>query len=107
MAEEITITVCDFHANIHEQLQQGAGDQYTERIRDEVEQTIHDCYREAQRRQEQRQQQQQGQDAAALKQMIAQQAQGATPEGVGSPDPDDVVDENQSADDLTEPDADD
>jgi len=54
MADEITIRVCDVHADIHRRLQDVVGEQYTGAIREEVEDAIHDRYREIERQQEQR-----------------------------------------------------
>lgn len=53
MAETIEVSVGNFHANLHEQLEAMVGEQYEETVRNELESLIHDTYRELERAQEQ------------------------------------------------------
>lgn len=51
MSETIEIEVCDIHKDIHEQLSASV-DGYDEKLRDEVENTIHEIYQHTERAQE-------------------------------------------------------
>lgn len=49
----IEVEVGQLHAQLHEQLEGALGDDYTDGMRQEVEDLIHDSYRELERLQEQ------------------------------------------------------
>ena len=49
----IEIEVGELHANLHEQLEGAIGEQYQEKTRNEMEELIHDTYRQLERAQEQ------------------------------------------------------
>lgn len=94
MSETIEIEVCNWHGSIHPDLKEVAGDQYEEKIRSEVEELIHNFYREIERKQEQQQAQQTQQVPPEVAQAMAQSKDGDDEEeSADGDDPRDIVDE--------------